>query len=448
MAEDAARWRSDIFGILPHPTEPRVLLLRDGNGWTLPRARLERGIWLDKLGIVTEGLRRVLGAGVRAHRYARYDHSDKGRWEEGIYVLEGAADPARIPPAGRWIDRDDLEDLPLRHPAHRAVLDTYFREAAGGIEPERQAPWARSGWFNEAAAWIAAQLSERGRPLAAPVEQIRNFSLSCILRAPTAAGAVYFKVAADFPLFVDEPLLTTALAARFPGRVPAPLAIDRARRWMLTEDFGRPIGWDAPLATREALLRAFGELQIAAAESAEGLLALGCVDRRLDRLAAGIDPLLADPVALNRLDEDEVARLRRLAPRLRAMCGELAAYGVPQTLVHGDLHGDNVAGREGAFVFFDWTDACLSHPFFDLMTILDEEEATQARLRDAYLALWIAHEPPERLLAAWALARPLCALHHAISYQTITNSLEARTKQEFHADAARWLRHVLRLMPE
>jgi hypothetical protein len=97
---------------------------------------------------------------------------------------------------------------------------------------------------------------------------------------------------------------------------------------------------------------------------------------------------------------------------------------------------------------FDWTDACLSHPFFDLMTTFFEDEATQARLCRAYLECWSEYETPERLSAAWALARPLCALPHAVRYRAITASIEPRTQGEFAGDTAAWLRRLLQFMPE
>ena len=448
MDADPARWRSDIFGILPHPVAPRVLVLHGDDGWTLPHVRLARQLWLDQLGSVTDELRRSLGVPVRAYRYARYERDKARHREEGVYVLEWAGSPGPLPGPGRWIDRRALAGLALRHPAHRALLEGYFQEAAGGVTPHRRPPWACPGWFDEAAAWGAARLAERGRVVVGPIEQLRNWSLSCVLRFRTAGGAVYFKVAADAPLFVDEPALMVALAGWYPEHVPAPLAIDRDRRWMLLEDLGAPLGQGEPLAAQEAMLRAIAGMQRAAAARADDLLALGCADRRLDRLAAQIDPLLADPAARDGLADADAEQLRHLAPRLRAMCAELAAYRIPQTLVHGDLHGDNVAARDGTLLVFDWTDACLSHPFFDLMTTFFVDEATQARLCRAYLDCWTGHESPERLSAAWALARPLCALHHAVSYRAITASLEPRSRGEFAGDTAAWLRRVLQFMPE
>jgi hypothetical protein len=43
-----------------------------------------------------------------------------------------------------------------------------------------------------------------------------------------AAGAIYFKVAAALPLFVNEPLVMAALARRYPSHIPMPLSLDPA----------------------------------------------------------------------------------------------------------------------------------------------------------------------------------------------------------------------------
>ena len=65
------------------------------------------------------------------------------------------------------------------------------------------------------------------------VDQVTNWSLSCVLRGHTAAGAVYFKAAATLPLFVNEPVIMAALARRYPEHIPAPLSLNPQRRWML-----------------------------------------------------------------------------------------------------------------------------------------------------------------------------------------------------------------------
>lgn len=449
MVEPAPLWRSDIFGILPHPAAPRLLLVPEGAGWTLPHAHLDRYIWLDKLGVVSTRLGAVLGTALLAYRYASYRRDKERHREEGIYVLawDGPADPP--PGNGRWIDRHELPGLALHHPAHRAVLEAYLLELASGAVPERRPPWARPGWFAGAATWIGERLTERGAIIVGPIEQVRNWSLSCVLRVPTDSGIVYFKASADPPLFANEPRVMTHLAEYYPTLIPTPLASDAARRWLLLADFGPQLGWGAGVAEYEAALRAFGRLQLATATQTAGLLAAGCLDRRLARLVLHLPALLVDAAFLAHLDPADVARLRQLAPRVASLCAELGRYRLPPTLVHGDLHGGNIAVRDGGPRFFDWTDACVSHPFFDLPILLPgEDAATEARLRDTYLALWTAYESPERLLAAWALARPLGALHQLFSHQAIVASLEARCRVEVEGDMAFWVRQFVRWMPD
>ncbi len=119
------------------------------------------------------------------------------------------------------------------------------------------------------------------------------------------------------------------------------------------------------------------------------LLADGCLDRRLEVLEAQIHPLLHDPVATARFTADETAELRGLEPALVELCRRLDALELPATLLHGDLHMLNVARLNGDLVYFDWTDACISHPFLDLISLQWEpDEASRAVLLNAYLEGW------------------------------------------------------------
>ena len=67
---------------------------------------------------------------------------------------------------------------------------------------------------------------------------------------------------------------------------------------------------------------------------------------------------------------------------------------IPNTLVHGDFHAENIAVSDGRYLIFDWTDAWFAHPFVDLATFMRYAEhgsidrATRARWRDHYLRGW------------------------------------------------------------
>jgi hypothetical protein len=160
------------------------------------------------------------------------------------YVLENRA-PSWQPPAhSRWAGRVELGEL--AQPEQRAVFDAYLAEVECGRIPELRASWCRVGWLDAAKAWMAAQMATLGTSLVGEVEQVTNWSLSCVLRRHTATRAVYFKATATLPLFVNEPVVMDALARRYPNHVPIPLCLDPQRRWMLLPDVGRPLGYDGP----------------------------------------------------------------------------------------------------------------------------------------------------------------------------------------------------------
>jgi Phosphotransferase enzyme family len=359
----------------------------------------------------------------------------------------------RCPPGARWVGRADFAGAALQHDEHAAVAAGILDELAGGPGGAGRAPWAAPGWFQAAEGSLHGSLATLGYAATGPVQQLRAWELSCILRTPTAQGDVYFKAVRESPLFVNEAVVTRALAALFPDHVPAPLAIDAEHRWMALADFGAELGWDAPVQVREDVLRTFARLQIEAASQVDRLLGAGCLDRRLAWLAAQAERWLPAIDETSRmlgidaatwLSADEMVELRAAGPQLAAMCGELAAYAVPPTLVHGDLHLSNVAHGPRGYLFFDWTDACVAHPFVDMISIFQEEEgALRDRLRDAYLTEWARFEPPYRLLRAWGLAEPLGALNHAVSYRSIVANLEPPIDPHMMQSTAYWLRKVI-----
>lgn len=145
-----------------------------------------------------------------------------------VFELENHS-PERQPlPEGRWMSRRSLVSLPFSVPEHRGLLTSWFAEEEAGAPPGRT-PWSRRGWFDAAATWMTAQAASLGRHLSGPVVQERAWSISSVLRLPTAEGDLYLKACAA--LFGKEPpLITQDLARRFPGQVPDAVGMRRARR--------------------------------------------------------------------------------------------------------------------------------------------------------------------------------------------------------------------------
>lgn len=276
-------------------------------------------------------------------------------------------------------------------------------------------------WYDEVLRWIGKHVTATG-----PWVQVKAWGLSDVLRIPTAAGDVYFKAlsqASNDPgalpfLFAHEPRFLQRASADRPGEVPAPIAIDESRRWLLLPDLGTPLGQETDVVLWIDAVRNHARLQRSYAGDPDRLLDYSCADRRLAVLDTALDRFLEPNKLTRRLSPDDLAKLPDRAKQLREAIAELAEIGVPETLLHGDLHPRNLAVRDGKVLAFDWTDAALAHPFLDLVTFVEKRSPLSAdpRVRDAYLAEWEEYATPSELRRAVHLAEELGALYQTITY--------------------------------
>jgi len=430
------KWESYFYGILPHPSEPRVLMLCDRSGYFLPYVRVNKIVNPSNFATIKQVIEEELGISVNILYSARKDYDKSKGQIRGVYVLEQNGSITQLQ-EGSWIDIKTLGNLSLKQPEHKLVIAEYLKEIESDRIPELRPPWDKVGWFDCATQWIEEQLLELNYKQLSPVECIKSWGISCILRVNTSAGNIYLKEASTLPLFCNEPAVTAELANLFPGHIPTVLSINPERHWMLLGDFGEPIGRNAPIKVQKDVYRLLAQIQIKSIEHRDNLLSIGCLDRRLPRLEAQIDDLFNDENVLSQMNTAEINQLNILAPYLKNLCFQLAEYQIPQTLVHGDLHLANVAFYQNNYLLFDWTDSCISHPFFDMFELFFPQKnkfflSHIKGLRDEYLTQWTLYEPKSRLIEAWKIAKPLCALHHAVTYQYIIACLEPRSKQELN----------------
>lgn len=223
-------------------------------------------------------------------------------------------------------------------------------------EPLRQ-PWARPGGPAELLAWADERLAGHGLERTGPARQMRTWNLSAMWRVPTAAGAVWLKAVPGF--FAHEgavldwvgPPVAPSLVDFVPGRALIAEVEHADNHEVRDEQALRPM-----VALLTGLQqRAFGRL--------DELAAVGVPDRRLPgmvpRIAAVVEQWGGGLAPGPRRVLDAV--LADLPARLAAV----DACGVPDSLVHGDYHPGNVAGRGGQHVILDWGDSFVGHPLLD-----------------------------------------------------------------------------------
>jgi hypothetical protein len=412
-------------------------------GLRIPEFELAGSPWVGDPREFLAALREHVGFGADLLRCVGQSADEAAR-TKSVTMLFAARPGAELSNSMAWLSAADVGSLDGGQADVADSITELLGDLAAGTTNEHM-PWTNRGWHAEAEDWLRTSMTDIGSPVIGDIEPVLTWELSCVLRAQTASGAVFFKVALDTPLFANEASVVTELAALFPDEVPTPLAIDRGRRFLVLAHAGPVVGWGAPIEIREDVMRAAARLQIRSAPHVGRLLAAGCLDRRLDWLATKSTEWLTEVDLSHWLSTDEIAELRSAGLRLSDMCAELASLPVPQTIVHGDLHLGNVARGEDGFVIFDWTDACVSHPFIDMIAIgYEEDEAVAARLLDAYLAEWNGVASAAALRNAWRLAEPLTALNHAIGYVSLwSNVATEAADREFGSATSRFLRRLV-----
>jgi hypothetical protein len=293
-------------------------------------------------------------------------------------------------------------------------------------------PWVQPAFLTEATAWIRARLAEHDLEPTGELEQPHVRWWSTVLRVPTGDGALWFKANARPHAF--EAGLLAILERVHPGHVPELLAHDADSGWLLMRDGGERlrelVQSTHDLTHWEALLPEYAELQQTLAPHVPELLGANVPDERLAVLPGHIRALLDDREACmvgreDGLTEDEYERLRALVPDFAHRCELLAAYGIPETIQHDDLHDGNVFVRDGRYLFFDWGDSCISHPFQSLVVAmralvhrleLPPGGPEIVRLRDAYLEPFARSCSHRDLVAAVELAHYVGTAERSLSW--------------------------------
>lgn len=427
---------------MPGPSGESLLLLRGETGWELPHHESEGPRWWHVVRDLNRAFSKRLGLELTTLRCVAA-RTDDGRGLR-FYELE-AHEPAAVA-EGAWIERAELESIELAEPEHRRTMFRCLdeRDLDGGDSAVR---WARPGWFGDAVSWIREQVGEE-----AEIVQERTWSISTVLRAATSKGDFFFKAVPR--VFAGEPALTRELARRHAALVPALAALDEERGWMLMHAFhGEELHGRSDPSELAAAVNDYAELQLSWVGRGEELFELGSPDRSLDVLEPQIDPLLGDRELLlpdhpEGLSPEQLEEVPELVERLHSACEELRALDLPPTLEHGDLHTDNVRRVDGGFLFFDWSDACVSVPFFSLVPYLefhDEplEPELRIRIRDAYLEPWVERLGRDDLVEAFEVAQFVGLFHQAVSYQRITEGTEPRARWEWERGFPSFVKRLL-----
>ncbi|MEU3116958.1 aminoglycoside phosphotransferase family protein [Micromonospora chalcea] len=278
--------------------------------------------------------------------------------------------------------------------------------------PLRQ-PWARAGGPARSVGWAAGELRRLGRRVTAVAQQ-RTWNLSAIWRLDTDAGPAWLK---QLPPFArHEP---TVLA--FPGDTnslvngPMVLAADGEGRMLLADVPGQD-RYGAGEGERASIAVEHHAVQLRACGVVGELVAAGVPDLR------GVG--LADWIR-ERLAGHDVSAAAGLLDGLDHRLQQVRDCGLPDTLVHGDLHPGNVRGDGRRRTVIDWADSFVGHPAFDILRLTEDVDAdAAARLIGAWARRWRTDVPGSDPHRAVDLLRRVAPLRLAAVYAMFLAAIE------------------------
>lgn len=230
--------------------------------------------------------------------------------------------------------------------------------------------------------------------------------------------------------------LVAALARLAPDDVIVPIAVDRERSWLLTDDQGTTLTHadvgDQP--TRRIVVRALARLQCAI---------LGRVDVSVLELAPSTAGDRVREVAKEwaslqpghplRLEPELLARAEQAAAVLDRRIASLSDV-VPLDLDLNDVYPANVFADRSTGVlrprFFDFGNAIWGHPFVSLHGFLDSvvewtgaplSRADREELLDVYVTVWCDHlgADPRVLRSDLDATEVLVGVHRLVSWLRI-----------------------------
>ncbi len=364
------------------------------------------------------------------------------RWDVDIVILRLVAttlEPGGSRGAGGEVTylAEALTPLPL---AARAAL--VAKSVPGDVladHPLRMS-WARPGGPAEVLRWADLALERAGRRRIAEPCQEKTWNLSAIWRLETSAGVVWLKVVP--PFLGHEPAVIAAVGAVLPDPVaPRLLAHDGPR--MLLDDATGEDQYDAPLALRLRMVTLLVELQIAWAAQHANPVSPAAIPSWGEREIAGWGEV-ALAASAQELTGDERQQLENLIGGLHQRFEELAACGIPETLVHGDYHSGNVRYDGDRLTILDWGDSGIGHPLLDLDGLVSRTQSDwRCEITRHWINTWrnlIPSSEPER---AAELLKPIAPLRSAGVYQRFVEGIEPSERPYHASDVADQLRRAI-----
>lgn len=440
---------TEFYIILPNDSSRAVALASYGGTYALPHFRQNVEVRYNTVTGINDALASKWNLNATVSRCVREGDDTNS----AIFAMHNH-DPRWQPkPAfAQWVDYEQIKDLQFENEEHRKYLLEWFDSLQD--DAWKHVPWSSPDWSERACRWMREAVAATGATILAGPSQVRAWAISSIWKIKTSTGTLYFKAVPDF--FGHAPVLEQYLSEHFPDNLIEIVAIEPDQHWMLSREWA---GENPSTAEHwQHILRMVTGIQLHCKDSVDELLSFGCKDRRLAKIPELVQPIFddlknAEMLEIYGVDLDEAEELSTRLKSLPALCENLSNFGLPETLIHGDLWGNNVIYRDEISgkspVIFDWTDASITHPFIDIYLLLTSEPDLSMRpvIRQIFIDIWSEHFSREAVESALEVAEQVAPFYFMLAFRTVQISAPKQSRWELAFLFKRFVRNIL-LIPK
>ena len=300
-------------------------------------------------------------------------------------------------------------------------------------DPAHRQWWAEPDGLAGVEAWVDAGLEGHGRRRTGALRQRKTWNLSLLLSAAAEGGEVWVK--ATPPFLADEGGVVARITALDAVLPPTVLAHDPTRRLLLMDHIPGDDQWGlADERVIDTMVERWVAVQQASVDDLEHLVALGAGDLRPQPVLAQVHDAVSRPETRAALTAGERAEVDRLVDGLPDRLARVESCGLPDTVVHGDLHPGNWRREGDRLRLLDWGDVAVGNPVVDLRAFVERLDGPglQARTRERWVQQWRRAVPGSDPGQAAQVMAPVAELVAAATYQRFLDHVE-ETERVYHA---------------
>ncbi len=324
-----------------------------------------------------------------------------------------------------------LAQLRSGAPPHLAAPDAPA-VAALSADPAYRQWWAEPDGLAGLEAWVDAALDAHGRRRTGALRQRKTWNLSLLLSAAAEGGVVWVK--ATPPFLADEGGVVARIAALDASLPPTVLAHDPTRRLLLMDHIPGADQWGlADERVIDAMVERWVAVQQLSAGDVEHLVALGAGDLRPESVLAQVHDAASRPEMRAALTAGERAEVDRLVDGLPDRLVQVASCGLPDAVLHGDLHPGNWRREGDRLRLLDWGDVAVGNPVIDLRAFVERLDGSglRAGTGERWVREWRRAVPGSDAGRAAHLMTPVAELVAAATYQRFVDHVE-ETERVYH----------------